>query len=289
MTPQFPRSAVDVDIVVPFYRNARLVGVLCDSLEAVAKELIEVSCSIVAVNDSPGDESLRAALADAQVRLNRSVPFEILENEGNIGFVRSANAGIRRAVERGRDVLLLNSDTIVFPGAVREIAHVAYADPMIAFVSPRSNHATICSLPQHRDFEALLPDEAHRMFQEVAAYLPQYHFAPTAVGFCLYMKRSVLAEFGLFDEGYSPGYNEENDLIMRANRCGFRAAIANRAFVYHSAESSFEGTATPRSFLEERNALLLRERYPEYEPAIERYLESPPVQGRGAARWPRAR
>src|SRR5208337_3902536 len=78
-------------------------------------------------------------------------------------------------------------------------------------------------------------------------------------------------EFGLFDESYSPGYNEENDLMMRANRCGYRAALANRAWVYHAGEVSFSSSQSPKQLQEEKNAALLNERYPEYKPSVQRY------------------
>ncbi len=42
----------------------------------------------------------------------------------------------------------------------------------------------------------------------------------------MYIKWQILADLGVFDEIYGLGYNEENDLIMRANRCGYRAVIA---------------------------------------------------------------
>src|SRR4029077_7349290 len=83
----------------------------------------------------------------------------------------------------------------------------------------------------------------------------------------------ILDEFGLFDEAYGRGYNEENDLVMRANRCGYQAALANRAFVYHMGEASFSNTDTPKEELEKRNSKLLQERYPEYTKSIAKYFK----------------
>src|SRR5262249_32594914 len=85
----------------------------------------------------------------------------------------------------------------------------------------------------------------------------------------------IFEEFGYFDEVYGHGYNEENDLIMRANRCGFRAALANHAFVYHMGEASFSKTTSAKSILEERNAEILSTRYPEYDWAVRTYMSSP--------------
>ena len=163
---------------------------------------------------------------------------------------------------------------MVFPGSIAEIRRVAYLDPMTGFVSPRSNNATICTLPHPAEFTQRPPSEAYANWRELAKYLPDYHYVPTAVGFCLYIKGAILREFGVFDEIYGHGYNEENDLIMRANRAGYRAVLANHAFVYHAGESSFSVAVTPKQLLEQENAQILKDRYPEYLVGVESYLLS---------------
>ena len=262
-----------VDIIISFYRNANLVSPLFESLQqpAVRHELSRFHCSLVLINDSPGDEQLNQCLARAAAAIGALIPCQLLENEQNIGFVRSVNRALQLAVDRKHDAIILNSDTLVYPGAILEMCEVAGLDPMIGFVSPRSNNATICSLPHQDQYKKLPPAESHRIFSQLSKYLPRFHFAPAGVGFCLFIRWEVLAEFGLFDEAYSPGYNEENDLMMRANRCGYRAALANRAWVYHAGEVSFSSSQFPKQLQEEKNAALLNERYPEYKPSVERY------------------
>jgi GT2 family glycosyltransferase len=262
-----------IDIVVPFYRNPPLVASLFDSLRDCREELVALGCRVVAINDSPGDEPLERALSGAAEKLP-GLTIDLIRNERNLGFVRSVNLALARAVSAGHDALLLNSDTRPFPGAVRELAEVAYLDPMIGFVSPRSNNATICSLPQAAQYRHLPPEQAHDAFCVLKPHLPRHQYVPTAVGFCLFIKREILAEFGLFDEVYTPGYNEENDLIMRANRCGYRAALANHAYVYHIGEASFSLADVGPSEHERTHSALLISRYPEYTASVGRYLSS---------------
>ena len=167
-------------------------------------------------------------MASVKTQFANRGPLELLDNETNRGFVQSVNRAACTAIQRRRDVVLLNSDTVVFPGALREIAYVAYLDPMIGFVSPRSNNATICLLPRQTQFRSAGSAEAHR-------YSSMYPGTCRAIRWCqraglvpLYSSRDA-GRFGLFDEAYGAGYNEENDLIIRANRCGFRAAMAESA------------------------------------------------------------
>lgn len=263
-----------IDIVIAFHRHEELVAPLVDSLVACAGELQGLGAGLVLINDSPDHEPLKPAIESARERLARAgLPVAVVNNAVNLGFVRSANIGLARAREGGRDALLLNSDTLVFPGAIAEMVRVAGLEPMIGFVSPRSNNATIASLPAQEEYRHLSPALAIDVFQRLSPHLPEYHHAPTCIGFCFLVRHPILARFGLFDESYGAGYSEENDLVMRANRHGYRAVLANRAFVHHRGNTSFGPEA--REALEGRNSRLLAERYPEYPRAVRAYVAGP--------------
>ena len=148
-----------IDIIIPFYRNAKLVSSLFQSLQqiSVRDELTSLNCSLIVVNDSPDDDHLRKCLQQAMAPTSCNLPCHLIENEKNIGFVQSVNKGLRLTLERKHDAILLNSDTILYPGAITEMRAVAHWDPMIGFVSPRSNNAAICSLPQQRIITKKLP------------------------------------------------------------------------------------------------------------------------------------
>jgi GT2 family glycosyltransferase len=262
-----------IDIVVLFYRNPDLVNRVFSSLSRCDSELAKLECRIIAVNDSPDDDELCGALQDAPGMLAQT-PVSVKANARNLGFVRSANRVMARAVKDNHDVLLLNSDTVVFPGAVAEIVRVAKRDETIGFVSPRSNNADICNLPHQQAYRSLDAEEAHTAFLRLAPYLAEYQIVPTAGGFCLLIKCQVLKQCGLFDDStYGRGYNEENDLIMRAKRSGYCAVLANHAFVHHLGHISFNSTSTPFEVLEERHSSRLDARHSDFRNSIHRYLD----------------
>ena len=273
LEPPAPEPA-PIDIVIPFYKSADLALALLDSLEKLTPELARLRCSIIAISDSPLDHDLQACLPDAIHKLSASVSCELIVNPRNLGFVASANLGLERAVVRRHDVILLNSDTVVTEGAFTEMQRVAYVDPMTGFVSPRSNNASLCSLPLQKEFRKLGFEKSRELFLELSRFLPASHFVPTAVGFCLFIKHHILDEFGVFDEAYGQGYSEENDLIMRANRCGYRAALANHAWVYHLGAASFSQTPSGHSH-EDKNAVVLNRRYPEFMANVQAYEGGP--------------
>jgi GT2 family glycosyltransferase len=269
-----PESAVrPVLIAIPFYKNEALVEAVVGSLIACATDLAAIGAEAVFYDDSPDYAALGAALDAILPRAQAAFPCRIERNPRNLGFVKTMNRAIAEAVERRLDLLLLNSDTIVTAGALPEMVRVAERDPMIAFVNPRSNNATIATLPVPP--ARALAGGGRAAYDALAARLPDFSYAPTAVGFCMLVRWAVLAEFGGFDEIYGHGYNEENDLVMRAGRCGYRVALANRAFVWHESEASFGSAEITKAEWERVNRAILDARYPEYGAFTSAYFDAP--------------
>jgi GT2 family glycosyltransferase len=249
-------------IAIPFYKNEHLVDSVVGSLIRCAADIAAIGGEIILYDDSPDHDPLAAALAAILPRARAAFPCRIERNPINLGFVKTTNRAVVEAVARKFDLLLLNSDTRIEPGALAEMVRVSRLDPMIGFVNPRSNNATIATLPLAGRFPDAAPTpDAYRA---LAALLPEYSYVPTSVGFCMLIRWDILAEFGGFDEIYGAGYNEENDLVMRAGRCGYRAVLANWAFVWHEGEQSFGTAEIGKAHWEETNRAILDRRYPEY-------------------------
>ncbi len=264
-------------IAVPFYKNERLVAPLIDSLIGAAADVAAIGGEVLLYVDSPDYPALLEALDAVLPRAKAAFPCRLIVNPENLGFVRTMNRAVADAVAQRRDLLLLNSDTRVEPGALREMARILRLDHMTGFVNPRSNNATIATLPLR--YVPAPQDKARAAYRRFADMLPEYSYVPTAVGYCMLIAWRVLAEFGGFDEIYGKGYNEENDLVMRAGRCGFRAVLANHAFVWHEGEQSFATAEVDRPVWERVNRAILDKRYPEYGPHTAAYYQSPAAIG----------
>ncbi len=99
---------------------------------------------------------------------------------------------------------------------------------------------------------------------------------PTAVGFCMYLRRSCLEQIGLFDEAlYGRGYGEENDFSQRASVAGWRNVICADLFVYHQGAVSFREDR--RELMEHAETRLLK-RYPGYTASMARFFAEDPLQ-----------
>lgn len=193
-------------------------------------------------------------------------------NPRNLGFVGTCNRAVFELDATDNDILLLNSDAELTPGAVHELRAVLDLSPRHGAVCPRSNHATIATIPVlHSSAGLPTPERAREVFEGIRDELPRYYVTPVAVGFCLLIRRRAIRNHGLFDEIYGAGYNEENDFCMRINGMGYSSVLANRAFVLHAASSSFGEQR--RHELDARNFRILEERFPYYTESVTRFAE----------------
>jgi GT2 family glycosyltransferase len=302
MTDSEPRPLIDVpgidvpgiDVIVPvhgagpvFRRCAASLIAHADAFRADAFDAATPSARhrLVIVLDGPPDaesvlavEELRAAGREGPGHEGGGhevggFELSVLTHETPLGFLRSANRALR---ESRRDAVLLNSDTQVTAGWLGRMRAAAYSDSKIATVTPFSNNATICSLPRFLDENAIPAGYTIDSFGALVTRVSrrEYPRLPTGVGFCLYVKRSVLDEIGLFDEVFGLGYGEEVDLCFRAARRGYVHVLDDATFVFHEGSRSFGRRRERRMRRGER---MMRERYPEYVPAISEFIKSDPI------------
>ena len=260
-------------LAIPFYKNLGHVDYVRKTLVSNYEFLKNINAKILFLNDSLNYEGLRESL----VALGGEFDLEIeyIENEENIGFIKTINKAISISIKENCDLLIINSDTLIFQGAIEEMQVVAYLDPMIGFVCPRSNNASLATFPHGLVDKNIDPDVGFSAYSKVNKILPRYTYVPTAVGFCLMIKYQILSDFGLLDEIYGMGYCEENDLIMRANRYGFRAVLANHAYAWHKGSDSFIKLDKDFKIFKNSNNLILEERYPEYKNLVDSYFSGP--------------
>jgi GT2 family glycosyltransferase/glycosyltransferase involved in cell wall biosynthesis len=264
-----PQPTACIDVIIPVYAGADETQRCIASVLAVKPRHPH---EILVINDGSPEPELVAWL---QALANRGA-ITLLHNAKNQGFVATVNRGM--ALHPDRDVVLLNSDTEVAGNWLDRLLRAAYAAPNIGTVTPFSNNATICSYPR---FCQDNPLPAGLSVAALDALFAQTNPGcsvdiPTAVGFCMYIRRACLAETGLFSvEHFGKGYGEENDFCMRATRLGFRHVLAADTFVYHRGGVSFADTSDGRK----RQAQAMMERlHPDYSARVHRHIERDPAR-----------
>ena len=257
-----------IDIIVPAFKSVYLTTRCLNSLADQIQEIASSNPRLIVINDSPGESDVHAML---EAFAGRHSYVSVLKNERNLGFVKSVNKGLEIACEAGRDVILVNADTETYPDTLKNLVDAAYSDPQIGFASPRSNNASFCSLPHFDGGVVANRAEAYQRWQVLSRTMPPFHFVPTAVGFYLYIKNEVIANFGFLDTEFGIGYEEENDLILRANKAGYRAVLVNNSFAYHAGSASFNLLDMNLKAHQGANLQKMAQRHSEYLPLVRRY------------------
>jgi GT2 family glycosyltransferase/glycosyltransferase involved in cell wall biosynthesis len=267
-TPPKPRGQI-VDIIVPVYRG---LAETRSCIESVLAATNQEPFELIVINDVSPEPALTAWLKDASSKGQ----FTLLENQTNLGFVATVNRGM--SLHPDRDVLLLNSDTTVANDWLDRLVRTAYQSDRIGSVTPLSNNATICSYPRFCEDNSLPADTTAAELDRLAAEVNQGRFVdiPTAVGFCMYIRRECLDQIGLFDvEAFGKGYGEENDFSLRAAAGGWRNVLAADIFVFHAGSVSFaKGAAS----LRDKGVQVIAERYPKYLAQVSRHVSRDAAQ-----------
>ena len=264
-----------IDVIVPVYRNLELVRNCLSSLQCHLGEIADHEPRLIVIDDSPDDKDVSAYLRRAEKEGAIDV---LVVNEVNLGFVKSVNKGLALARKRGAAAILVNSDTVTFRNTLKELVDVALLDEQYGFVCPRSNNASICTFPRvphKRGGTTINPDECYSVWQDVHRFLPRTTLAPTAIGFYMLINPVVVANFGRLDERFGVGYEEENDLVMRAGKVGFRAVLANHSFAYHAGSASFLLSELDLGSQRETNLRAISDLHPEFLPLVRKYENSP--------------
>jgi GT2 family glycosyltransferase len=257
-----------VTLIIPVYRDLTATR---DCLESLIGSDLPANASITVINDSSPEDELSAYCLE----LSERAGFSLIVNEDNLGFVRTANMGF--ALDPEADILLLNSDTLVSNDWFQRLQSCAYKEKDIGTVTPFSNNGKICSYP-------VFPVSNKLPLQWTAAELDKaFQLAnagthceiPTAVGFCMYIKRSCLNETGPFDEeNFGHGYGEECNFSLRSSALGWKHVVAADVFIYHEGGASFASESTQRK----RHAdQVMTNLHPDYHQLISKFLQSDPL------------
>lgn len=262
------KRTTGVDIIIPVY-NALADLKVC--LESIKKHTDLTLDRVIMIDDQSPDAEVYPYMQSMA-----GEGIVVLQNEENQGFSGTINRGLSYS---GRDVILLNSDTIVTKNWVDKIVACAYSDAAIGTVTPFSNNATLCSIPNFCQ-ENVVPyghsiDEYAAIIERCS--LKKYPRITVAVGFCMFIKREAVEAVGRFDkETFQRGYGEENDYCWRMEQLGYYHVLCDDTYIYHNGSASF--ISKEKRKLMEDHQRILQERYPKQFQGNAEYVRDNPHQ-----------
>lgn len=200
-------------------------------------------------------------------RLQKEFPWvRLIRNERNLGFTGGNNVGIRDALERRPNyLLLLNNDTVVAPNFLSELVRVAESDAQIGLLNPKIYYFD----PPDRIWYAggirrpwrVFPihlglrqrdDGSYNLTREVSFI----------TGCALLIKTAVVRKIGLLDDMFFLSF-EDADWSMRASREGFKQFYVPASVIWHkdSYDTNKNLGHAGKNFYTMRNTILFARKY----------------------------
>lgn len=184
----------------------------------------------------------------------------------NGGWAGGNNAGLRYAIERGAEqVILLNNDTTVSPSLVSELIQAQRENPDYGIIGPVINHMKEPDVVMTDGCLFNRPGSSGFFDRHIVAVEPEKPLAISEVdivnGCCLMVSRKVCEKIGLVDEAFFL-IHEESDFCLRARESGFKCGVINRSLVLHKGSSSFKRTGQrTQRYYDARNLRLLLKKH----------------------------
>ena len=223
-----------IDVIIPVYNGP--IDVIRSCIDSVILASRQNTYHIIVIDDRSTDGNIVDYLKSKEI----AGKLELLTNDHNLGFVRTVNRGM--TISKNRDVILLNSDTVVYGPWAERMRCGAYSNKSIATVNPLSNGWMSNYPTLGRDDGDNYLEVGDDVLNDLCleSNLGKNVQVPHTIGFCMFVKRQCIDEVGLFDHrNFAEGYGEETDFCFRATAVGWTHAVVGDAFVRHWQTQSF--------------------------------------------------
>ncbi len=237
---------IDLSIIIVSYNTCDLLLKCLESIRNMEHKTWNMEI-IVVDNGSTDDTLTQVSKFKSQ---NQNLNLKTIYNKENLGFAKANNIGIKAS--SGRYILLLNSDTIVFPDTLVSMIQFIDTKPEVGVATCR------VELPDGR-----LDPACHRGFPTPWASLTyflgleklfsqsrlfgQYHlgFLPmdkaheidSPTGAFYLVRRKVIESVGLLDEDYFM-YGEDLDWSYRIKQAGWKVMYYPYVKIIHLKKQS---------------------------------------------------
>lgn len=193
-----------------------------DKIIKCLNSLKSEKCSVIVVDNNSKDSSV-------QLIKEQFPKVKIILNQENLGFAAGNNKGIKYALKRGAEiVLLLNQDAVIGKGSLKILIEngAGIVAPVIKF---KRKKRWVYDYGGKIDWRIGRPNHL-----EKDKLIKKMNFLPDYVSGCaMLIRKSVFDKIGLLDEKFFL-YFEDADYCLKAKKAGFGIAVEPKAGVRHN-------------------------------------------------------
>ncbi|HEY3343130.1 MAG TPA: glycosyltransferase family 2 protein [Anaerolineae bacterium] len=229
--------SLDLSICVINHKTPALTQ---QCVQSILDTCAGLGIEVFVVNNTHDDAEFIAALTRRDQRV------QVLQNAQPLGF--SANQNQMLSLASGRYLMPLNSDTMIQPGALRELVEFMQAHPNAGLCGPRLVFSDGRLQPSCRNFPTPLTHflEASGLVRFLKGsraigkwyYLAGSHDQPREVdwltGACLIVRASAARQVGFYNADLFSGlYGEDLEWCWRMRQAGWQVLFDPQAVVVH--------------------------------------------------------
>lgn len=202
----------------------------------------------------------------ADLVAERFPDVELIRTGANLGFSGGNNVGIRRALTRGADwVLLLNNDAVADEGLAAALERAAVARPDAAVLACKVYFAEPPDVLMYAGGRVNLGlgywGRQDGYGERDDGRFDALRDVERATGAAMAVSRAAIERAGLLDEGLF-AYAEDAEWCVRIRKAGFAVVFVPDAKAWHVGSASTGGLMSPTSlYYDTRNQIVVAERH----------------------------
>lgn len=253
-----------------------------NALSMTKEELLDVSkldttsvqCECIVV-DNGSKDGTEEAIKDYKLP---NMDYKFIQSGANLGFAGGNNIGIKDAVKKGSDyILLLNNDVILPADLIQKLVKFMEDNPNVGLASPKMYFAKGYEFHKDRykesekgkvfwyaggilDWDNIY--SSHRGVDEIDnGQYDDVVETDFANGACVIVKREVFEKIGYLDHSFFL-YWEDADFSQRAKLAGFKVMYYPGTHMWHKVSASTGGSGSPTNdYFLTRNRYFFSKRY----------------------------
>lgn len=213
---------MDLSIIIVSWNTSDL---LSQCLNSICQTGSRFAFDMIVVDNGSTDDSVSMVEA-------RFPHVRLIKNDGNQGFARANNQGLE--IASSRYFMLLNSDTIVLPGAIDTLIEMADQNPNVGMIGPKLLNMDGSLQKSWASFPSILSEMVGQNFRNRTPVpnIPNTFEVDWIMGACMLVRSEVVRDVGKLDEDYF-FYSEETDWCFRIKKQNWKIWYTTNTAIYH--------------------------------------------------------
>jgi len=239
-----PTKKIDLSVIILSYNTEKFIKACLGSVIKAAQRLAK-PVEIIFVDNASTDDSVKVIKEEKTKYRTEKIKIEIILSNKNLGYSGGNNLGLKQA--KGKYVLFLNMDTIVFPNAFKGAVEFMESNKKVGALSAKTLLISGGMDPDcHRGFptpwasisyflglEKLFPkSKVFGQYHQSYLGFDKNHEIDAGFGTFMIARKEVLDQVGPWDESYF-FYGEDLDYFYRIKKAGYKIWFYAKPLLRH--------------------------------------------------------